>query len=109
MKAAQINEYGGAEVVIINDAHAPAVTAGHVLVKVFAAGVNVIDWKVREGYMREMAPLQFPATLGGDLSGAVALVGEGVVDFTEGDEVYGSAGVLMGGSGSFAEAALANA
>ena len=109
MKAAQINEYGGAEVVKINDAPAPAVAAGHVLVEVYAAGVNVIDWKIREGYMRQMAPLQFPATLGGDFSGVVSQAGEGAADFKEGDEIYGQAGVLTGGSGSFAETALAGA
>jgi len=53
--------------------------------------------------------LKFPATLGGDFSGVISNIGEGVADFREGDEVYGSAGALMGGSGAFAEAASANA
>jgi NADPH:quinone reductase-like Zn-dependent oxidoreductase len=56
-----------------------------------------------------MAPLQFPATLGMDFSGVIEKVGEGVSssDLKQGDEVYGQAGVLMGGSGAFAEMALA--
>ena len=106
MKAAQINKYGGSEVVEINkNAPKPAVSRGQLLVEVYAAGVNPIDWKIREGYM----PLKFPATLGGDFSGVVADVGEGVSGFKTGFEVYGYASVLGGGSGSFAEFVLADA
>ncbi len=54
--------------------------------------------------------LQFPSTLGMDFSGVIKQVGEGVSpsDFKQGDEVYGQAGVISGGSGTFAEMALAN-
>jgi alcohol dehydrogenase len=56
-----------------------------------------------------MAPLQFPATLGMDFSGVIEKVGVGVAsDLKQGDEVYGQAGALAGGSGAFAEMALAN-
>ena len=104
MKAAQIKKYGGSEVVEINkNAPKPTVSRGHLLVEVNAAGVNPVDWKIREGYMQQMAPLQFPATLGGDFSGVVAEVGEGISGFKKGDEVYGHASILVGGSGSFAE------
>lgn len=104
MKAAQINKYGGSEVVEINkNAPKPTVSSGHILVEVHAAGVNPVDWKIREGYMRQMAPLKFPATLGGDFSGVIAEVGEGVSGFKKGDEVYGQASILRGGSSSFAE------
>ena len=56
-----------------------------------------------------MAPLQFPSTLGMDFSGVIKQVGVGVSssDFKQGDEVYGQAGVINGGSGAFAEMALA--
>jgi alcohol dehydrogenase len=74
-----------------------------VLVEVYAAGVNPVDWKIREGYMAKMAPLQFPATLGGDFSGIVETVGAGVLGFKKGDEVYGRDGLPGSGSGSFAE------
>ena len=104
MKAAQIKKYGGSEVVEINvNAPKPVASPGQLLVEVFAAGVNPIDWKIREGYI----PLQFPATLGGDFSGVIAEVGEGVSGFKKGDEVYGYASILGGGSGSFAEFASA--
>ncbi|VVB90253.1 NAD-dependent alcohol dehydrogenase [uncultured archaeon] len=109
MKAAQINNYGGSEVVKINEnAPKPTVSQGQLLVEVYAAGVNPVDWKIREGYMRQMAPLKFPATLGGDYSGVVAEVGEGVPGFKKGDEVYGQASITRGGSGSFAEFASAD-
>lgn len=104
MKAAQINAYGGSEVVELN-ANAPTPTAspGKLLIEVRAAGVNPVDWKIREGYLQQMAPLQFPATLGGDFSGVVVGTGEDVSGFTKDDEVYRQASVLGDRSGSFAE------
>ncbi|MBI3443065.1 NADP-dependent oxidoreductase [Candidatus Woesebacteria bacterium] len=108
MKAAQINKYGGSDVVEINqNAPKPVVSAGKILVKVHAAGVNPFDWKVREGYMQKMISLKFPSTLGGDFSGVVAEVGEGVSDFKTGDEVYGQS-YVFGGGGTFAEFVLAD-
>ncbi len=103
--------YGSSEVVQINqDAAAPNDPSDEkVLVKVKAAGVNPIDWKIREGYMQQMIPLQFPSTLGMDFSGTIEKVGAGVSGFNVGDEVYGQASVTRGGSGAFAEIALANA
>ncbi len=110
MKAVQINKYGGSEVVVINkNAPKPAMSRGQLLIEVHAAGVNPVDWKIREGYMQQMVPLKFPATLGGDFSGVIAEVGENVSGLKKGDEVYGQAGVLSGGSGSFAEFASADA
>jgi NADPH:quinone reductase-like Zn-dependent oxidoreductase len=88
----------------------PNVSAGKVIVIINAAGVNPIDWKIREGYMQQMIQLQFPSTLGMDFSGIIKQVGKDVSsDLKEGDEVFGQAGVTSGGSGAFAELALANA
>jgi NADPH:quinone reductase-like Zn-dependent oxidoreductase len=56
-----------------------------------------------------MMPLQFPSTLGWDFSGVIEKVGEGVSDLKQGDEVYGQASEITGGSGAFAEIALAAA
>lgn len=64
---------------------------------------------MKEGYMQQMIPLQFPATLGIDFSGVVEKVGDSIHDLKRGDEVYGQAGIVSGGSGSFAQMALANA
>src|ERR687889_1364108 len=80
----------------------PNLSAGKVLVNVKVAGINPIDWKIREGYMQQMIHLQFPSTLGLDFSGVVKQVGEDVSsDFKEGNEVYGQAGVPSGGFGGF--------
>src|SRR5919198_915515 len=112
MKSAQIKRYGSSEVIEINQmTPTPNLAAGKILVVVKVAGINPIDWKIREGYMQQMIPLQFPSTLGMDFSGVIKQVGEGVSpsDFKQDDEVYGQAGVTNGGSGAFAELALANA
>src|SRR3712207_1756622 len=112
MKSAQIKKYGDSEVVEINQSASSLndQSEGKVLLSVKAAGVNPSDWKLREGFFKQMVPLQFPATLGTDFSGVVEKVGVGVAsDLKQDDEVYGQAGVLAGGSGAFAEMALANA
>ena len=60
--------------------------------------------------MQQMITLEFPSTLGMDFSGVIKQIGEKVMssDFKQGDELYGQAGVTNGGSGAFAELALAN-
>jgi alcohol dehydrogenase len=111
MKSIQIKKYGGNEVVEVNKkASVPSISSGKILVNVKAAGVNPADWKIRDGGLQQLVPLQFPSTLGMDFSGVVKQVGEGnsTSDFKQGDEVYGQAGVINGGSGAFAEMALAN-
>jgi NADPH:quinone reductase-like Zn-dependent oxidoreductase len=111
MKSAQINKYGSSEVIEINQSTPePIVSSGKVLVIIKAAGVNPADWKIREGGLQQKISLQFPSTLGMDFSGVIKQVGEGVSpsDFKQGDEVYGQAGVVNGGSGAFAGIALAN-
>jgi NADPH:quinone reductase-like Zn-dependent oxidoreductase len=103
MKAAQINSYGGEEVLeTTDDAPKPQAGAGQILVEVHAAAANPFDYKVREGYMREFIPLKFPATLGGDVAGTVAEIGTEVTGFERGQAVYGMANAA-GGKGSFAE------
>jgi alcohol dehydrogenase len=112
MKSAQMKGYGSSSEVIEINENAPApnnASAGKVLVKVKAAGINPVDWKIREGYMQQMIPLKFPSPLGMDFSGVVEKVGQGVSDFRQGDEVYGQASIQSGGSGAFAEMALASA
>lgn len=113
MKAVQINSYGGVDVLAINDnVQKPSLENNQILVEVHAASINPIDWKVREGYLKEYVPLQFPTTLGLDFSGIVREIGPSAdgsaSDFRVNDEVYGQGGVLNGGSGSFAEFLAAN-
>ena len=108
MKSIQIKRYGSSDVMEVNDtASVPSLPPGKILINVNAAGVNPIDWKIREGYMQQMIHLQFPSTLGMDFSGVIKQIGENTPsDFKQGNEVYGQASVLRGGSGAFAELAL---
>jgi len=88
MKAVRIHNYGGPEVLHYQDAPRPKPHAGEVLVRVHAAGVNPIDWKVREGHMKDFWPHKLPLIPGWDLSGVVEELGKGVSRFKIGDEVY---------------------
>lgn len=111
MKAVQINKYGGSEVLKINDIPEPNVGKNQVLVEVYAASINPIDWKIRDGYMKEygwLDQLKFPVTLGGDFSGLVKEIENNASDLKINDEVYGFANILYGGSGSFAQLATLN-
>jgi NADPH:quinone reductase-like Zn-dependent oxidoreductase len=103
MKAAQISQYGDPSVVKINEADQPTPGAGQVVVEVHASSLNPFDTSVRAGYMKDMIPLKFPATLGGDIAGVVQAVGEGVTGFKVGDHVYGQANIVAGNSGAWAE------
>ena len=103
MKAAQIMQYGDASVVAVKqDVPRPTAGGGKVLVEVHAASLNPADSSIRLGYMHQMAPLHFPATLGIDIAGVV-LEAESGSGFKAGDRVFGSASALAGGSGAFAE------
>src|SRR5688500_17583448 len=103
MKAAQINEYGGPEVIHINEAPEPQVTARHVLIDVYSSSLNPCDTSLREGRMKEAMSLQLPVTLGGDVAGVVVSVGCDEDTLVPGDKVYGQANVVAGNSGAFAE------
>jgi alcohol dehydrogenase len=110
MKSVQINRYGSSEAIEINqNTPSPKLSPGKVLVDIKAAGINPVDWKIREGYMKQMIPLQFPSTLGMDFSGIIKQVGEDVSsEYAQGDEVYGQASITNDGSGAFAEMAFTN-
>jgi alcohol dehydrogenase len=107
--AARLHKYGGAETVQIEAVPIPAPKSGEVLIRIHAAAVNPFDWKIRAGDLRQTMKLSLPFTLGGDFSGVVEAA-DPDADFKAGDEVYGQASApLGGGSGSFAEAAIAQA
>ncbi|WP_087020213.1 zinc-dependent alcohol dehydrogenase family protein [Thaumasiovibrio subtropicus] len=109
MKAMIIREFGGPERFEAADIPAPAVKAGHVVVKVAASSVNTVDTMIRE--MGKALPLSpdLPAVLGMDFAGTITEIGEGVTHFQVGDEVYGCAGGLGELQGSLAEYMLADA
>ncbi|GHE57353.1 NADP-dependent oxidoreductase [Streptomyces griseoaurantiacus] len=88
MRAVTQKEFGGREVLSVEEVARPEPLPTEVLVRVHAAGVNPVDWKTREG--QGMAGLQsLPLTLGWDVSGVVEEVGFGVTTLAPGDEVYG--------------------
>jgi len=92
MKAMQLREFGGPEVLQLGDAPKPRLKAGEVLVRVHAVGINPPDWYLREGYKmlpKEWQPqVSFPVILGTDVSGVVEAVADDVKNFSIGDEVY---------------------
>ncbi|MEM4989891.1 NADP-dependent oxidoreductase [Collimonas sp. H4R21] len=105
IRALQLMQYGGPDAARISLIEAPVAGAGQVVVRVHAAGVNGLDWKVREGYVRDAFPLALPTVLGIELAGVVEQVGPGVTRFTKGDRVMGP----LGGLGAYAELAAVDA
>lgn len=101
MKAVRVHEYGGPEVLKYEDAPRPEPAAGEVLIRVHAAGVNPVDWKIRAGYLKDYVPFPMPFVPGTALSGTIAALGSGVEGLAVGDEVFGSS--EFGRSGSYAE------
>jgi NADPH:quinone reductase-like Zn-dependent oxidoreductase len=88
MKAVAINEFGGRDKLQLMDLPLPAVKENEILVKIKAAGVNPVDWKIREGYIKDLFPYEFPIILGWDAAGIVEQAGSKVTLFKEGDEIF---------------------
>jgi NADPH:quinone reductase-like Zn-dependent oxidoreductase len=104
MKAIRVHEYGGPEVLRYEEAPRPEPGPGEVLVRIRAAGVNPVDWKVREGLRREALAYRMPFVPGWDVSGVVEATGPNVTLLTRGDEVYGYPSVVR--NGAYAEYAV---
>lgn len=100
MKAIAIREFGGRDKLERMDLPVPEVGKGEVLVRVKAAGVNPVDWKIREGWLKDLFPHRFPLIPGWDAAGIVQRVGPGVTRFKVGDEIfaYGRKPVVQGGA-----------
>ncbi|MEV6974763.1 NADP-dependent oxidoreductase [Kitasatospora sp. NPDC093806] len=103
MKAIAIRRYGGPEVVEYTELPDPKVGPDSVLVEVRAAGVNPVDWKVREGHLDGLLDAHFPLVMGWDAAGVVRAVGGGVTEFAPGDEVYGYVRKDWAEHGTYAE------
>lgn len=108
MKAMILNSYGDSDRFELAEVEQPQLKAGHILVKIAASSVNTVDTMIRQ--MGEELPFSppLPAILGMDFAGTVTALGEGVSDYSIGDEVYGCAGGLADLQGTLAEYIVAD-
>ncbi|MFE9609779.1 NADP-dependent oxidoreductase [Streptomyces sp. NPDC006012] len=109
-KAYVFTRYGGPETEALADVDRPGPGAGQVLVAVRVAGVNPVDWKLRDGLRRPgSGEPAFPSVFGSEVSGVVVEIGDGVTGISVGDEVFGN--TVGGGYAQYAllsEAATAH-
>ena len=98
MKAIRVHQFGGPEVLKYEDAPRPVPAADEVLIKVYASGMNPVDWKMRAGLAESLFPIQLPFIPGWDVSGEIEEVGSDILIFKKGDEVYGRPDVTRDGT-----------
>ncbi len=101
MKAIRIHQYGDAGTLKLEELPRVAVGDDQILVRIRDAGVNPIDWKIRQGYLKHVMPAHFPMTIGQDFAGEIAEIGKAVSQFVVGQRVFGFA------QGTYAEYAAA--
>jgi NADPH:quinone reductase-like Zn-dependent oxidoreductase len=101
MKAVRIHKFGGPDVLQFEDVPRPEPGTHQVLVRIHAAGVNPVDWKIREG---KLGKIPLPSIMGSDFSGEIEAIGPDVTEFRVGESVFGS---VADESGSYAQFALA--
>jgi NADPH:quinone reductase-like Zn-dependent oxidoreductase len=88
-KAVQLSAYGGLDQLNIVELPTPQAGAGELLVRTMAAGTNPGEISIREGFLKDMFPMDFPFGQGADFAGIVETIGAGVSEFETGDEVMG--------------------
>ncbi|MFF3271985.1 NADP-dependent oxidoreductase [Streptomyces chrestomyceticus] len=103
MKKVSFSEFGGPGVLRLIDAEEPHAGPGQIRIAVRAAGVNPVDWRIREGQFQKAHPIELPAGVGLDASGVVDEVGAGVEGIRAGDRVFGE------GASTYAEFAVLSA
>ena len=106
MKRVQYHHYGSPEELRLDEVSRPNAGKGQILVKVKAASVNPMDWKIRRGEMKVLSGSRFPRGLGHDFAGVVEAVGSGAERFKVGDEVFGVTSIRQ--AGTFAEYVVAD-
>lgn len=107
MKAITYGRYGGPEELRLTDVAAPVAGRDEVVVRVCAASVNPLDWKIRTGRVNLLAGRKFPKRTGFDFAGIVESCGPRVTGFQRGDEVFGQTNPFAAGNGTFAEQCVA--
>jgi NADPH:quinone reductase-like Zn-dependent oxidoreductase len=108
MKAVRIHQYGGVEELIYETAPIPKPGPDEVLIRVHAAGVNPVDWKIREGHWKDSMKHQLPLTLGWDVAGTVIHAGILISHFNKGDRVFARLDLLRNGAYAHYVVAKAN-
>lgn len=76
MKAIGLTQYGDKSVLQEIEMQTPLLGDNDVLIEVYAAGVNPVDWKIREGLLQDVISYDFPLVLGWDVAGVVAAIGK---------------------------------
>ncbi|MHB8635167.1 MAG: NADP-dependent oxidoreductase [Fimbriimonadaceae bacterium] len=104
MKAARFHEYGGPEVLVIDDVAIPEPVESEIQIKVAGVGVIPFDWKLMKGYFKAGMAVKFPAVFGHEVSGTVTKLGPGVTGYAVGDTVYGQ--TRKGAAAEYATLAL---
>jgi len=89
MRAARYHDYGGPDVLVIDDVPIPEPGAGEVQIKVAGVGVIPFDWKLMKGMFKDGMNVTFPAIFGHEVSGTVTKLGPGVTEFEAGNAIYG--------------------
>ncbi|GHO50560.1 NADP-dependent oxidoreductase [Ktedonospora formicarum] len=89
MQAIRVHSYGGPEQLKFEWIERPQPQTGEVFVRVYAAGVNPLDWKIRQGLMQEYMPKAFPYIPGVEVAGVIEAIGPGVSGFAPGQAVFG--------------------
>ncbi|MEH2463004.1 NADP-dependent oxidoreductase [Nostoc sp.] len=102
IQAIRIHNYGESDVLTLEAIAQPEPQPNEVLIRVQAAGVNPLDWKIRAGYMKEIFPMPLPFTPGMDVAGIVEATGADVKALQVGQEVYGE--LKMGAYAEFVTA-----
>ena len=103
VRAIGIREFGGREKLELLELPEPKVAPDGVKIRIRAAGVNPVDWKLREGRLEPRFPHVFPVVPGWDAAGVVEEVGPGVVEVTPGEEVFAYCRKHFVGEGTYAE------
>ncbi|MEJ2793470.1 NADP-dependent oxidoreductase [Iodobacter sp. LRB] len=98
MQAIRQHRYGQRDVLQLENSPIPEIAADDVLIKVYAAGVNPVDWKIREGYLQSMLAYEMPLTLGWDVAGEIVALGEQVTGWQIGDAVYSRPDIARNGA-----------
>jgi NADPH:quinone reductase-like Zn-dependent oxidoreductase len=103
MQAIRVHAYGITDGLSLDTLPLPQFSADEILVRVHAASVNPVDWKVCDGILKEKLVMHLPFIPGGDFSGRVAAVGSAVKAFRPGSEVFGMTSTPGYRAGAFAE------